>query len=185
MQTIHRSVVIAVHLAVGSMLAQGSALAQTVNPQDLGIVEAPTAGSVELDLDSVPLIVIHAAKVAFKHYDGGATLTSAQIDKDDVLAVYEIVGKTSEGRFLEADIRADGVMVELEIEIGEGQLPPEVQQALGTFAPNFTPSGDRPRIEKSVRPSDVGLPEIWYEFSGSNFDVEVRSDGKAILIEPA
>jgi hypothetical protein len=36
-----------------------------------------------------------------------------------------------------------------------------------------------------VERSDGGLPEIWYEFSGVEFDVEVRSDGAAALVEPA
>jgi hypothetical protein len=72
----------------------------------------------------------------------------------------------------------------LEIEIGAGEVPGGVMQALKMFAPQFVPAQDG-LIEKSVRPSDVGLPIIWYEFSGSNFDVEVRSDGKAVLIEPA
>ncbi|MGE3843957.1 MAG: hypothetical protein AB7I50_20475 [Vicinamibacterales bacterium] len=117
--------------------------AQQVQPDDLGVVEAPTAGS------------------------------------------YEIRGEAPGGRLLEADVRGDGVLVELEIQVGQGQVPQVVQDALEQYAPGFVPATEQPRIEKSVRPSAVGLPEIWYEFSGQNFDVEIRSDGKALLIEPA
>ncbi len=88
-------------------------------------------------------------------------------------------------RIVEADIRPDGVVEELEIEIGENAVPEAVAQALKKFAPSFAPSAEAPRIEKSIRPSDIGLPEIWHEFSGTNFDVEIRSDGKAVWIEPA
>jgi hypothetical protein len=135
-------------------------------------------------LASVPLPIRHSAQVAFKRFDDGATVTGAQLDKDDVLGLWEIQGKTSDGKGLEADIRPDGTIEELEIEIGAGEVPGGVMQALKMFAPQFVPAQDG-LIEKSVRPSDVGLPIIWYEFSGSNFDVEVRSDGKAVLIEPA
>jgi hypothetical protein len=168
----------------GCLLQAQSAIAQEVNPEDLGIVEAPTAGSVSVPLALVPLPIRHSAQVAFKTFDGGSSLTAAQLDKDDVLALWEIAGKTSDGRALEADIRPDGTVEELEIEVSAGEVPDAVMQALKTFAAQFTPADDG-LIEKSVRPSDIGLSEIWYEFSGANFDVEVRSDGKAVLIEPA
>ena len=99
--------------------------------------------------------------------------------------MYQIVGQSG-GRLLEADVRADGFVIELEIEIGESQIPAAVMQALERFAPTFSPAACRPRVEKSVHiQSEIGLPEIWYEFSGNMFDVEIRSDGRAVLIEPA
>lgn len=36
-----------------------------------------------------------------------------------------------------------------------------------------------------VPTSKNGLLEVWYEFSGTNYDVEIRSDAKIIVIEPA
>jgi hypothetical protein len=92
---------------------------------------------------------------------------------------------SSEGRLLEADVTPAGVVVELAIEIAQAGVPEVAKQALERFAPGFVPAPGRPRIEKSVRPSDLGLSEIWYEFSGTTFDVEIRSDGRAVLIEPA
>jgi hypothetical protein len=171
---------------LGLSIAPESALAQpSSQPQDLGVVQAPSAGSVQIPLFLLPPHIRHSAEVAFKKYEAGATLTSAQLDKDDVLGVYEVQGQTADGRLIEADIRPDGVVEELEIQIGRGAVPEAVLQALEAFAPNFTPAQEQPRIEKSIRPSAVGLPEIWYEFSGTQFDVEVRSDGRAVLIEPA
>lgn len=170
-------------LTVGTIM-QGTARAQQVQPDDLGIVEAPTAGSVPVPLAQVPLAILHTAEVAFKKYAGGGSITSVQIDKDEILAIYEVIG-TSGGRRVEADIRPDGVLEELELQVGQGQVPEAVSQALATYAPAFQPAAQQPRIEKSIRPSQGGLPEIWYEFSGTNFDVEIRSDGKAVLIEPS
>jgi len=184
MRTINRWLMVMPLAATLSMLTHGSAFAQQLQPHDLGVVEAPSAGAVAIPLGAVPLPILHSAEVAFKRYAGGGAVLSAQVDKDDVLAVYEIVG-TAGGRRVEADVRADGVVLELELQIGQGQVPEAVSQALAVHAPGFQPAEQQPRIEKSIRPSEIGLPEIWYEFSGVTFDVEIRSDGKAVLIEPA
>ncbi len=157
----------------------------SVDPNDLGVVEAPTAGSTPVDLADVPPLVLHAARVAFKEYDGQAELTAAQVDADDIQAVYEVKGRATDGTLLEADIQADAVLLELEIEISRHKVPENVREAVLEFAPDFEASDESPAIEKSIRPSPGGLSEIWYEFSGVTFDVEVRSDGGAVLIEPA
>ena len=175
-------------LAIGTTLlgaadARGSE--RSVSPDDLGVVEAPTAGSTPVDLADVPRLVLHAARVAFKEYDDRAELTGAQVDADEIEAVYEVKGRASDGTLLEADIGADAVLQELEIEISPHKVPENVSEALHTFAPDFKASDESPAIEKSIRPSAGGLPEIWYEFSGVTFDVEVRSDARAVLIEPA
>jgi len=159
---------------------------ESVKPNDLGVVEAPNAGSKPVDLADVPPLVLHAARVAFKEYDGQAVLTGvAQVDADEIKAVYEVKGRASDGTLLEADIQADAVLEELEIEISRQKVPENVLEAVGRFAHDFKASDESPAIEKSIRPSAGGLPEIWYEFSGVTFDVEVRSDARAVLIEPA
>ncbi|OOO01289.1 MAG: hypothetical protein USCGTAYLOR_02503 [Chromatiales bacterium USCg_Taylor] len=68
---------------------------ESVNPNDLGVVEAPNAGSTPVDLAAVPPLVLHAARVAFKEYDGQAVLTGAQTDADEIEAVYEVKGRAS------------------------------------------------------------------------------------------
>jgi len=168
---------------LGAADARGSE--RSVNPEDLGVVEAPTEGSTPVDLTDVPPLVLHAARVAFKEYDDRAELTGAQVDADEIEAVYEVKGHTSDGTLLEADIGADAVLQELEIEISPDKVPENVREALHTFASDFEASDESPAIEKSIRPSAGGLSEIWYEFSGVTFDVEVRSDARAVLIEPA
>jgi len=158
---------------------------ESVNPNDLGVVEAPNAGSTPVDLAAVPPLVLHAARVAFKEYDGQAELTAAQVDADDIQAIYEVKGRASDGTLLEADIQADAVLLELEIEISRHKVPENVLEAVSRFAAGFEASDESSAIEKSIRPSAGGLSEILYEFSGVTFDVEVRSDARAVLIEPA
>ncbi len=177
-----RMIIASLLLTTVFSLPAASALAQQVQPQDIGVVEAPTAGNAAV---SAPPDILHSAEVAMKKYDGGATVLSSHLDKDDVIAIWEVQGSTDAGRLIEADVRPDGTIEELELEVAAGQVPPHVQAALEQFAPGFTPAQGRPRIEKSIRPSAIGLPEIWYEFSGTTFDVEIRSDGRAIFIEPA
>jgi len=128
---------------------------------------------------------LHAARVAFKEYDGQAVLTGAQTDADEIEAVYEVKGRASDGTLLEADIGADAVLLELEIEISRHKVPENVLEAVSRFAAGFEASDESSAIEKSIRPSAGGLSEILYEFSGVTFDVEVRSDARAVLIEPA
>ncbi|MDQ3775013.1 MAG: hypothetical protein M3461_11955 [Pseudomonadota bacterium] len=156
-----------------------------MKPNDLGVVEAPNAGSTPVDLADVPPLVLHAARVAFKEYVGQAVLTGAHVDADGIEAVYEVKGRASDDTLIEADIQADAVLLELEIEISRQEVPENVHEAVRRFALGFEASGESPAIEKSIRPSAGGLPEIWYEFSGVTFDVEVRSDARAVLIEPA
>ena len=157
----------------------------TVQPNDLGVVQAPVAGSEDIDLSEVPAPILHAAMVAFNAYEGGAEVTGASLDFDEIQAVYEVTGKTANGRIVEADVLPNGSVVELEVEIAAVGVPPHVMDALESFFPQFELASSPAAVEKSIRPSTNGLPEIWYEFSGSGgFDVEVRSDGRALLAEP-
>ncbi|MGQ0593438.1 MAG: hypothetical protein ACT4QB_12575 [Gammaproteobacteria bacterium] len=86
-------------------------------------------------------LVLHAARVAFKEYDGQAELTAAQVGAADIQAVYEVKGRASDGTLLEADIQADAVLLELEIEISRQEVPQNVREAARRFAHNFEASG--------------------------------------------
>ncbi len=172
-------------IGISALLIQANAAAESVDAGDLGVVEAPVAGSVDVPLSEVPYAVMHAAQVAFAVQGIIGAPSAAQFDKDEVGGVWELSTVRSNGRLIEADILPDGSILELEIEIGEENVPQRVLDALTEFAPMYEVSTEAPVIEKSVRPSAIGLSEIWYEFAGTTFDVEVRSDGHAILIEPA
>jgi hypothetical protein len=111
MRMINRSFLTMLLMFGVGQLNQRTAFAQgSVSPDQLGVVQAPTAGSVQVALALVPLPIRHSAQVAFKALDDGATLTGAQLDKDDVLGLWEIQGQTSDGKGLEADVRPDGMI---------------------------------------------------------------------------
>jgi hypothetical protein len=166
----------------------GSSALPSVQPSDFGIVEAPSAGSTRLRLEDAPPALLHSARVVVKEFDAQATITGVQLDKDDVIGVYEFQARASDGTLLEADILPNGSVEELEIVIPQSAVPSDILNALHTFAPEFEfadPATEPRLIEKSIRPSALGLSTIWYEFSGRTFDVEIRSDAKGIFIEPA
>ena len=103
------------------ILPAASALGQQVQPQDIGIVQAPTAGSAAV---SAPPDILHSAEVAMKKYNAGATVVSSSLDKDDVIAIWEVKGLTSAGRQIEADVRPDGTIEELELEMEKVRFQP-------------------------------------------------------------
>ncbi len=150
-----------------------------------GFVEGAAAGSRQLALADVPAIVRHAAEVALAGYGSSYTVMNVSLDLDEVEAIYEIRTRGANGRTVEVDVDATGKIEELEIEIRADELPVNVMEALARQVPAFEVSKESPTYEKSLRPSRNGLLEVWYEFSGTNFDVEIRSDAKVIVIEPA
>ena len=107
------------------------------------------------------------------------------MDFDEIEAVYEIQASGVNGMKLEADVSASGEIQEHEIELAREDVPANVLEALNLYFPTFEASPDSPSVEKSLRPSANGLLEVWYEFGGMKFDVEVRSDAKSLLIDPA
>ncbi|MES2746350.1 MAG: hypothetical protein V4655_13040 [Bdellovibrionota bacterium] len=153
--------------------------------RDAGFVRAPTGGSKVVTLDQVPAAILHAAEIAFKSHNANYSLTGASMDFDEIEAVYEIQANGANGLKLEVDVSASGEIQELEIELAREDVPANVLEALNLYFPNFEASTDSPSVEKSVRPSANGLLEVWYEFGGMKFDVEVRSDAKSLLIDPA
>ncbi|SMF79935.1 PepSY domain-containing protein [Pseudobacteriovorax antillogorgiicola] len=158
---------------------------QTDSSSNLGFVEAPAAGSMAMTLEAVPGPILHAAQVALQNYVGKNELVSVELDRDEIEAVYEISALTADGRRLEADISASGKVLEIEEEIASNAVPFKIRTAIQTYLPNFLPAKETPAVEKSIRPASNGLLEVWYEYAGELFDVEVRSDGLALLIEPA
>ncbi len=113
------------------------------------------------------------------------TFTGAELDLDEVIAIYEIRANTADGRRVEVDIEPNGKIEELEVQIRREEVPAVVLEALSRHSPDMQPAQDEVLFEKSLRPSRSGLLEVWYEFAGKDFDVDIRSDAQQILIEPA
>src|SRR5262245_10643668 len=107
--------------AVATVLSAAAFAQQSVEPSDKGVVEAPTAGSKDVSLDYVPAEILHSARVALQAYGPHVQLTGAQLDGDGVLAIWEIQA-ICDGRALEVDVKPDGTIDEIEIEIGAGEV---------------------------------------------------------------
>ncbi len=148
-----------------------------------GFVEAPGVEELVVDLSEVPPTVLHTAQVAFGE---DATITGASLDRDDVLAIWEITGEGG-GTTMEVDVKPDAVLIELEVAVMDLDDVPfsilQVFQEAGYGDPAAAV------IEKSIRPTEMGLLETWYEFDlpegNAVDDVEIRNTGQQILVELA
>jgi hypothetical protein len=170
-------VVTAAAAGVIALGAGGVAIAQNGDAPAPGFTQAPLAGATELELDAVPAAVRHTANQAAR----GGELTSAQLDLDGVAAVYELAGKDADGADVEVDVYADGTLEEIETVIEAADVPAAVTERLSSALPDFKYE----TVERSIRPTKVGLLETWYEFGGEEADVEIDSRGSQYLVEPA
>jgi hypothetical protein len=168
------AVVVCVVVAAGSVaLANGS----TDTP---GFAVQPLAGEKPLNLEEVPNWVLHTASVTLP----SAEFTAAQLDQDEIGAVFEIKG-TDKGAPAEVDVFPDGSLEEIELVIKTEDVPEAPLQLFNTYFPGFTLT----KIEKSIRPTRTGLLEVWYEWDGKMkdgvaVDVEINSRGSTYLVEP-
>jgi hypothetical protein len=125
-----------------------------------------------ISIDEVPPVALVAAQQAAL----GVELTEAGVDVDEAgVGVYEISG---EG--IEIDVTPLGVIVEIEEEISNEDVPGDVLEALERRVPGLSVT----LIEKSLRKS----VQVFYEFSGETedgnvLDVEISEDGGQVLIQ--
>src|SRR5262249_9580293 len=138
----------------------------------------------EITLEQLPAQIRHTADVALAGYGAGNRIMNAHIDLDDVTAIYEVEALSADGRHLEVDVRPDGSIEEIEVQLSAEEVPANVMDELRNPFPAFQKSKEEVKFERSRRPAKNGLIELWYEFSPPNFDVETRSDAKAPLIDP-
>ena len=137
-------------------------------------VEAKDEDSVSMN--DVPAEVRAAAQAAAN----GTRLEKVDLDLDDGTATYELSGKGADGKMIEVDVLRDGRIEEVEQEITMDGVPEAVKKLMSKHMPNFKAD----KVEKSTRPNF----EVYYEFDGQNgdgqeLDVEIRSDGKRIIIQ--
>ena len=173
--------------ALSIFVLASSSTASMAEEQNLGLgfVEAPASGSTPLGLTDVPKTVMHAAMVALKTEASLTGFESAELDRDEIEAVYELKARMPDGRAIEVDVSTAGVILEIENEILKTTVPSQVILALDAYFPDFKADPKGVQIEKSIRPAGNNLLEVWYEFAGQDFDAEIRSDARVIVIEPA
>jgi hypothetical protein len=168
-----------------AFISLSSAAFSAVPAQNSVTVRPPASGSKSLTMKEVPAYIRHSAEAALGSVTKSFSISSAQLDLDDVLAIYEIEARTEDGRRVEVDVEPSGRIEEIEVEVSRDEVPAVVMEAFTKTVSNFQPADGEVLYEKSLRPAKNGLLEVWYEFSGKTFDVEIRNDGQSILIEPA
>jgi hypothetical protein len=141
----------------------------------LAVAISPAAFAQDMKVEDAPAAVRAVALLAA----GGLPLESVALDLDGGIATYEFKTKTERGTQLEIDVTADGHIDELEEEITINDVPGQVTELLARHFPGLKPTF----IERSTR----GSLAVWYEFEGTHdgreLDIEVRSDGRVILIQ--
>ncbi|WP_149031185.1 hypothetical protein [Moorena producens] len=129
----------------------------------------------EISISDVPAAAMTAATAA-----AGVSPTDAAIEiEDDGKLIYGLSGQNSQGNRFEVDVNAIGEIQELEEEIDQSQVPPEVLKGLRVWLPDFQPTV----IRRSVRAGD----EVVYEFNGkdvqgNNLQVEMPSKGGRLML---
>ena len=170
--------------AVGAACVVGAGGVGIVQAQDgaeqlpTGFTVQPLAGEQTINIKDVPPQVIHTADQAAK----GIDLKTAQVDYDDIEAVYEITGAG-----IEIDVKTNGRLEEIEEVISRNrEVPRAVRQLLRSAFPGF----DVTKIERSTRPTEIGLLRVFWEFDGKttdgkDLDIEINQRGTQYNVEPA
>lgn len=110
----------------------------------------------------------------------GVDFHSVSIERANGLDIYEFEAEDYRGRHIEVDVRADGSLEEIEMEIGEAEVPSTVMNALSNELPGFAIG----YIEVSIRANGIHV----YEFegrdrSGRRMDIEIGEDGRILATE--
>jgi hypothetical protein len=141
---------------------------------------AAQAQSAKLETNQVPPHILAAARAAA----GLDQVTEAGVEVEGGRLVFEIKGRTREGRVREVDVLASGEIEEMEDEIAQSDVPQPVMQALQRWMPNFRLT----KMERSERPVPGGnvVTFVVFEFEGQHggveVDVEVAADGSRVMI---
>lgn len=146
-------------LAAAAIMAATAALAQTS----------------AMKMEEVPAEIRAAAMAASR----GGKIESVQVELERGKAIYEFKVTLPDGKNMEVDVDSSGRIEEIEEVIDRAAVPPAAMQTLMRVLPNFQPT----LFERSTRANF----EIYYEFEGRDargveIDVEVRADGKVVLI---
>ncbi|MEE2730211.1 MAG: hypothetical protein VYA55_05280 [Pseudomonadota bacterium] len=153
MATMKRSVAVAWAFAVGSVVA---------------------GESVTIELQAVPEPILQAATRAMPN----AHFHSANTEQEAAGLVYEIQGKTADGRALEVDVLESGQVEEIEVEFTRDLVPGAVLKAVEHQYPGF-------KIEFIEASHSASKKVIQYEFvgtmGGKQLDLEVSADGRRIV----
>jgi hypothetical protein len=111
----------------------------------------------------------------------GATFSTAVKGQEYSQEVYVITGKAANGRKVRLVVGAAGTALAVNTDVDPKEVPEDVTKTLDHWMKGFQTSA----AMRSVRQAGTS---IWYEFEGKEANgqkarVEIRADGKKILIE--
>ncbi|WP_043840136.1 PepSY domain-containing protein [Muricoccus aerilatus] len=160
-----------------ALLAAAAAITLLASP-----IPAALAQSARLEMAQVPPHILAAARAVGALTD----VTEVGIEVEGSRIIYEIKGRTRDGKVREVDFLADGTLEEIEEEVAQADVPQPVMQALQRWMSGFRPT----KMERSLRPSGgSSVAEAMttvYEFEGQHggmeVDVEVTADGSRVMI---
>ncbi|MEO1152041.1 MAG: hypothetical protein AAFW83_13785 [Pseudomonadota bacterium] len=131
-----------------------------------------------VSFEDVPAHVLETAQKTAP----GVTFDKVSTENEAGVTVYEFEATDYRGRHIEVDVRADGSLEEIEMEIDESEVPDTVLAALNADQKDFTVR----YIEVSVRANGFHV----YEFegitaAGGRLDIEIAEDGRILSREGA
>ena len=142
----------------------------------------PAAEEGEVTMDSVPSNIMSLAESAVSAYGLEGEISFVSFDAEGTPS-YEFANDDIDNEGWEIDVTEDAFVAEIEQGITEEDVPADVLDAVNQYFPDFTIE----QIERSLRPQQNGLQEIYYEMTGSigdtPVDIEVRSDVGQMVIE--
>jgi hypothetical protein len=105
------------------------------------------AQSARLEMAQVPPHILAAARAVGQLTD----VTEVGIEVEAGRLIYEVKGRTRDGKVREVDFFADGTLDEVEEEIAQADVPQPVMQALQRWMPGFAP----PRWSGACAPGEA------------------------------
>ena len=137
------------------------------------LASAHAAAETEVSFDAVPEAVMETAV----NTAPGVEFTRVQTELEDGVEIYEFQATDHNGKHIEIDVRADGTLEEIEMEIALDDAPAAVLATLDREAPGFIPS----YIEMSVREGGALVYEFEGDLNGETVNIEIAENG-ALLV---
>lgn len=138
------------------------------------LASAHAAAETEVAFNDVPEAVRETAISTAP----GVEFTPVQTEIEDGVQIYEFQATDHNGRHIEIDVRADGTLEEIEMEVALDDTPAAVLSTLDREAPGFIPS----YIEMSVRDGGALVYEFDGELNGEAMSIEIAEGGELLVM---
>ncbi len=141
-------------------------------------VAADAAGETEISFEDVPRAVMDTAVATAP----GVEFVKVSTEAENGATIYEFEATAFDGKHIEVDVREDGALAEVEIEMDMDEVPDEVVEALRAAYPDFRESS----IEASIRGDWSTVYEIEGETrEGAAVALEISEDGEILNVADA